>query len=113
MVNLKDDEVGGPASYHEVTGIVEIPSFSGMCRFRFEANRSTGPTGSDTSPGVAIRVHLTRKVYDLMARHPSKDVDGTEIIVSGGVVGRSGILLLYRMLGKFLRENGLLNKDDR
>jgi hypothetical protein len=111
MADLSVDEVGGPASYHESEGIVEIPSFSGLCRFRFEANRSTGPQGSDTSPGVSIQVLLERRVYDLVGRHPHRDASGQETIVPGGVVGRSGLLLLHRMLGKFLREQGMLENE--
>jgi hypothetical protein len=105
MADLCVEKVGGPAFYDESQGIVEIPSPSGLCRFRFDANRSTGPSGSDTCPGMSIESLMDRHVYDFIGRHPYREGD-TETYHSGGVVGRKGLVLLYKMLQKFLIEQG-------
>ena len=67
----------------------------GLCRISFRAGVSTGPSGSDASPGIG---------FELVSDHPTREIRG-KFYHGMGVIGRSDAAALRDMIEVFLKSH--------
>jgi len=75
---------------------VEMEVVGGMCRIKFRTGVSTGPSGSDTSPGVG---------FDLISDRPALQFGDGKYYHGIGVIGRSDAAALRDALELFLKSH--------
>lgn len=77
-----------------MSNTLEIEVVGGLCKLQFRPGSSTGPQGSDTSPGVS---------FTLVSDHPARQFGDGKFYHGMGVIGRSDATALRDMLEIFLK----------